>query len=214
MGEGLELKAGDIFLVSGQGFFSRGIRRFTRGRGEAETIATHVGVVVSDGTFETATVVEALGHGVVRRSFAESIGSQPFSVIRPLNLSPDAIKTAVAFAHRNVNCGYGWLKIGAQLGDFLIPWRNKKGHPPYFFRRIAGADRWPFCSFLVDGFVNAALVYDAVLRYGAESVNLHALRAGIRPFGVEQNCCQPDDIDDFATAYPKIYSRPVPWPES
>jgi len=194
-------KAGDIFLVSGQGFFSKGIRYFTRDRKEAETRATHVGVVVTDGAPEMAMVVEALGHGVVQRRFIEGPGREAHAVYRPLNLSPGAIAVATALALRNVNRGYGWLKIGAQVADWLIPFRPG-GHTVYLFRRAAGLARFPFCSYLADEVIAKALEFDLAA---------NGIMAAVKPFGVERNCCSPDDIDDFVNLHPNLYETVKPW---
>jgi len=191
----------DIFLVSGQGFFSRGIRYFTRDRKEQETRATHVGIVVSAGTAETATVVEALGSGVVRRNFAKGPGKEKHAVFRPLNLSAQAVAIAVALAHKNVGYGYGWLKIGAQVADWLIPLRPG-GHTVYLFRRIAGIARFPFCSYLADEVLGKALEYD---------LQAKGITALVKPFGVDRNCCSPDDIDDFIALHPNLYETVKPW---
>lgn len=201
IGAPIYYQAGDIFLVSGQGFFSKGIKFFTRDKGEKDDqVVTHGGAIVSDGVFETATVVEALGHGVVQRGLAEAIGKQAFAVYRPLNLEPDDIKVGVAFAISNVKRGYGWLKIGTQVLDWAIPYRDKNNHPPYVFRRLTGSPRFPFCTFLVDGFVCSMMANKLRRQMGGV-----IMKADIEPFGVPQACCDPDTIKDFSDRYPDIY---------
>lgn len=196
-------QVGDIFLVSGHGFFSRAIRRFTRSKDEAKTLATHVGVVVSGGSPQDSVVVEALSQGVIRRPFMQGPGRESHAVYRPLNLSSAAIAAGVAVAHGCVGKQYGWGKIVAQALDFALPWRDPKGQPLFAFRRLAGVKNMPICSYLVDEVVAEELVYDARRKIlspaGVFSIT-------VTPFGVPRNTVTPDDIMDFAEGHPDFYA--------
>lgn len=199
-------KAGDIFLCSGEGFFSRGIRKFTQGHGETPTIATHVGVIVRGGSPDDSVVIEALSQGVVEQPFMQGPGKGQHAVYRPINFSDGAIAAGVAVAHRRVKMGYGWGKIATQVFDFAIPYRDKKGNPPYVFRRIAGNSSMPICSYLADEVVSEQLLYDLRLKMGGwaspEMVELH-----VTPFGCPRNRVTPDDIMDFCEGHPDKYER-------
>ena len=68
---------------------------------------------------------------------------------------------------------YGYFKIVAHALDKFIGGR-------YFFRRLCFMDNYPICSWLV------AHVYSQL--------------SGLQHyFGVPNNACQPDDIEDFCT---------------
>ena len=56
----VDLHPADVFFTRGFRVFSRLIRFFTRGAGEARTKVNHVGIVVSGGTLESAEIIEAV----------------------------------------------------------------------------------------------------------------------------------------------------------
>lgn len=169
----LELKKGDIFFTRGAGIISRLIRLFSRTGGEGRTYVNHVGIIVDD----HGTAVEALA-GVKRHDLYTQYndGSTDIAVFRPIGLSPDELEKIVSKAESYVGNKYGYAKIFAHLGDWLLGGR-------YFFRRFTSQDNYPICSWLV------------AAAYGAAD----------KHFGCSVGMAQPDDIWDFVNANPDKY---------
>jgi len=164
-----ELKKGDIFFTRGTALISILIRLFSKTGGEKRTFVNHVGIVVDD--VEQAIVVEALTK-VERHKLWDKYhdGKTKVAVYRPTNLSNDEINLIVGKAESYVGRKYGYGKILAHLGDWLLGGR-------YFFRRFASMDKYPICSWLV------------AAAYAAADKN----------FGCEIGMAEPDDIWDFVT---------------
>lgn len=160
----MTLKPGDIIFVRSRSIVAPLIRLFTRNSGERRTRVNHVGIVIDKFTF-----VEAVGTGVAHRRFDEprwrdcdvAIYSNPW-------LSKFERTVLASRAMEYVGKKYGFGKILAHFGDWLLGGR-------YVFRRLAGSDRYPICSWVV-----------------AQSYR----RIGIR-FGVTANEAAPDDIWDW-----------------
>lgn len=131
---------GDIFLVSGSGFFSKAIRFFTRGRGEPRTEITHVGLISSYGTVHGATAIEAL-RTVRKAPFSAHLG-ETLTVFRPTNLADHEMLAITSRAERYVGRKYGYGKIVAHALDGLLG-------GAYVFRRLTNSDAYPICSWLV-----------------------------------------------------------------
>lgn len=131
---------GDIFLVSGKGWFSKAIRYFTRRPGEERSEITHVGLLTMPGSVHGATAIEALR--VVRRApFSAHLG-ETLTVFRPKNLTEGDVSAIVNRAEKYVGRQYGYLKILAHALDGLLG-------GAYVFRRFTNADAYPICSWLV-----------------------------------------------------------------
>lgn len=164
----LELKKGDIFFTRGAGLISRLIRIFSRTGGESRTYVNHVGIIVDD----EGTAVEAL-NGVKRHDLYTQYddGKTSIAVYRPRDLTPEELDAIVARAESYVGKKYGYAKIFAHLGDWILGGR-------YFFRRFALMDEYPICSWLV------------AAAYAAADKN----------FGCEIGQAEPDDIWDFVNS--------------
>ncbi len=174
----------DVFLTRGTGLVSRLIRVFTRSFGERRTLVNHVGVVVQQGTLETAIGVEALSR-VRRHTLWSRYGprsSDLVAVYRPLGLSAAEQAAVVAAAEGYVGRTYGYLAIVAHFLDWCL-------QGVYFFRRLVRMDRYPICSWLV----------------------AHAFGKANKHFGIAPGMATPDDIWDFVTAHPASYQpiRPL-----
>lgn len=170
-----ELRRGDIFFTRGNALISKLIRIFSRVGGESRTRVNHIGVVVNDDS--EAIVVEALSK-VKRHKLWDEYGNSKtrIAVYRPTSLTSDEIDLIVGKAESYVGCSYGYGKIFAHLGDWLLGGR-------YFFRRFASMDKYPICSWVVA---------DA---YAAANKN----------FGCPVGMAEPDDIWDFVNAHPDKY---------
>ena len=158
---------------------SRLIRFFTRQIGESRTKVNHVGVVVQGGSLRETIVVEALS--TVRRHRLWGRYGPPkrdlVAIYRPLDLSPEQIAKVVGGADAYVGRKYGWFMLVAHLLDWVL-------QGAYVFRRLAGVDRYPICSWVV----------------------AHAyLKAG-KAFGVAPGAADPDDIWDYVVAHHTQYA--------
>ena len=171
------LQPGDIFLTKGDGFISKAIRFFSRSGGESRTEANHVGLVITQGTYQNALIVEALTK-VKRRSMSSYFDKEKtqVAIYRPLNVNAGELEVICATAKGYTGQKYGYIKILTHFLDWCIGGR-------YFFRRFAFMDKYPICSWVV------AFAYDS---------------AGYN-FGVEPGAASPDDIMDFCVANPKKY---------
>lgn len=174
------LQPGDIFLTRGTSLVSRLIRLCTRHVGESRTKVNHVGLVVEGGPLDSALVVEALGL-VSRHRLWERYALRrrtAVAVYRPIGLEPEAIERIVRRAESYVGREYGYAMILAHLADWLLL-------GSYVFRRLAGSDAYPICSWVV----------------------AHAFAAGGQGFGVEPGEASPDDIWDFVTSRPRAFAQ-------
>ena len=162
---------------------SRLIRFFTRQIGESRTKVNHVGVVVQGGSLREAIVVEALS--TVRRHRLWGRYGPPkkdlVAIYRPLDLSPELIAKVVAGADGYVGRKYGWFMLVAHLFDWVL-------QGAYVFRRLAGVDRYPICSWVV----------------------AHAFLKAGRSFGVAPGAADPDDIWDYVVSHRTRYARILP----
>lgn len=162
------LKPADIVFTRSTHKLGGIIRRLTRSRGESKTETNHVGIVVLEGTEQTATIVEALW-SVKRHTLGASYGGSrdEVAVYRPINLTARDRRTIVATAEKYVGKPYGPLKLVLHALD--APFGTN------LFRRLAVLDGFPICSYVV------AAAY---------------AKAGYH-FGVSTKAAQPDDIWDF-----------------
>ena len=164
------LEPGDIFLTRGCGLISKAIRFFTRSIGEKRTKVNHVGIVVQEGDFKTAIIVEAQSK-VVRHKLWSHYGpprKDCVAIYRATNLTAEQVKDIVAEAEKQVGKKYGYLMIAAHLKDWMFL-------GIYFFRRLIPGNKYPICSWVVaDAFAEAG-----------------------KDFSVEVGMATPDDIWDF-----------------
>lgn len=181
MSGGIQLASGDIVLTRSGGLVGWAIRTFTRHIGEGRTKATHTGIVVEGGPLESAVIVEALGkvkrHDLWGR-YARA--RKEVAVFRPLNMTDADLAKVVAKAETYVGRRYGYLKLLAHWGDWVL-------QGAYVFRRLANQDRYPICSWVV----------------------AYAFAEAGRHFGVEPGAATPDDIWDFVTGNPDAYLEVV-----
>ena len=176
----LVLKPADIFLTKGPGLFSRLIRFFSRTIGESRTRVNHAGLVVKEGTFQTAEIVESVA--VARRCRLWEHYGPPakdlVAVFRPKNLTAEQVDAITATAERQVGKKYGTGKIVAHLLDWMLL-------GAYVFRRMTDSGDYPICSWLV----------------------AHSFAEAGKNFGVEPGAAEPDDIWDFVTRNKDKYER-------
>ena len=169
-GGGVDLRAGDVFVVAGRGWLSGAIRFFTRKAGEAPTRASHVGLVVEDGT--DPFVIEALGRGVTLRRFSEGPGRGRHAVYRA-GWTPGQIALVVARATEDVGKPYGYVGIVTSALDWFL-------NGAYVFRRLTDKGRTgQFCSWSLWDWCEPPF-----------------RDAGLRPFDAPRGC-SPDDVDDY-----------------
>jgi hypothetical protein len=163
----IPLKSCDIILTSSPGILGSLIKYFQKENNESPSKVSHCGIMVDD-----TNIVEALAH-VMKRSVKGGYGSKSsssLSVFRPLNLSENEKQVILTKAASYVGRTYGYFKIAMHSLDWATG-----GH--YLFRRIAGMDKYPICSWVV----------------------AHAYGAAGKDFGVAAGAAQPDDIWDFVT---------------
>jgi hypothetical protein len=181
--EGIVLRPADIVCTRGRGKLAGLIRFFTRRVGESRSQVNHVGVIVVGGPISAAVIVEALS-SVVRRRLVDGYTGKAagdVAIFRPVNLEMGERWKIASTAMDYVGRKYGALKILAHLGDWLL-------QGAYVFRRIAGDDNYPICSWLV----------------------AHSFATAGRNFGVSPGAASPDDIWDFCTSNPDKYECVVP----
>lgn len=176
----MQLLAGDIVLTRAGTFVGKAIRFLTRRIGEGPSRVNHVGIMVTP-----TLIVEAL-RTVERRSLNDAYGppsKQSIAVYRPLNLTGEEMVRVLLRANGYVGRKYGYLKVVAHALDWLF-------QGAYVFRRLAGVDRYPICSWVV----------------------AKAFSAAGKDFGVDAGAATPDDIHDFVTSHPDKYEQV--WPLS
>ena len=173
----MRLEPCDIFFSRSKSILGWLIRKTTQERGEAKTWANHTGIVVKAGDLRQAVVVEALTR-VFRRTFYPAYGKGPdWEVYRPLTLEAWEQCRIVERAETYVGRTYGYLKILAHAGDWLLG--NAR-----VFRRLCKIDRYPICSYLV----------------------AHCFQVVDKTFGVPSDMATPDDMMDFCQQYPNKYA--------
>lgn len=172
-----QLEPGDIFLTKGSNWVSRAIRFFSRTGGESRTEVNHAGVVISYGTYESATIVEA-NSTVVKRTMGayRRMKNTEVAIFRPVNRDEYVLETIALKANSYVGRKYGYLKIVAHFLDWCLGGR-------YFFRRFARMDRYPICSWVVS--------------YSYDAVHMD--------FGVPPWAASPDDIWDYCLSHPEEF---------
>lgn len=167
--------SGDIIFVRSHTLVGTLVRLFTRGRHEGPTVVNHVGLVMGSG------VIEATGKGVQYRRFADLPWTSKDEVaVYGTKLTPAQDGAIYIKAMTYKNRKYGYLKLLAQLGDWMLG--NK-----YFFRRLAGWDKYPICSWVV----------------------AHAYKEAGIEFGISANEATPDDIWDYVTSHGWTVVRPL-----
>lgn len=164
---------GDIICEHGGGLLARAIRWAERAPGETPVYANHTAICTSQ-----TDVTEALWT-VTTRPASVALAGVAHQVWRNTELT-NAQRGAVAgqalcYAGR----GYGAGKLLLHLGDALLT--KATGREVYAFRRMAGLDRYPICSWLV------AEAYGKAL--------------GIQ-FGLPAAEASPDDIWRYMAARP------------
>ena len=174
------VKPGDVFFTRSNGIIGRLIRVFSRTGGESRTKVNHVGVIAewSTGPIGIEALTKVKRHNLYNEYWNNTT---QIAVYRPINLSSEEIKLIVEKAESYVGDSYGYGKIAAHFGDWLLGGR-------YFFRRFASMDKYPICSWLV------------AAAYAAANKN----------FGCEVGQAEPDDIWDFVIANPDKYERMWP----
>lgn len=177
------LQPADIVCTRSKSKLGGLIRFFTRRIGEPRTKVNHVGIIAVGGTSTNAIIVEALKR-VRREWFASAYGGKSapdVAIFRPLNLTEDERYIVAAKAETYAGRGYGYLKILAHMGDWIL-------QGAYVFRRLVGSDKYPICSWLV----------------------AHAYSFIGKTFGVDAGAASPDDIWDFCIANPDKYAVIMP----
>ena len=121
-------------LVSGKGFLSRAIMRYTRSCDEPITRVTHAGIIHDGGPLRQATIIEALATGVQERSLWLSYGPSHENVAIWRTTLSEGEKTAIARAARRfINRKYGFHALIAYA----------------LTRRFLTSPTYPVCSLVV-----------------------------------------------------------------
>ena len=140
-------------------------------------MVNHVGLVIEEGTIETALIIEARSY-VRRTTLFEAYGSKEdlIAIYRPLNLTDEEKKSIMSTVETLEGKEYGYLKLIAHFLDWCL-------FGIYLFRRFANDPYYPICSYLVS-------------RSFAE--------VG-KDFGVRAGKASPDDIWDYIQSHPDNY---------
>lgn len=180
------MRPGDLVFVRSPGLFGRLIRAFER---SPHAPVNHVAVVVmaSVGNPDEALIVEANARGVQYHRVSETgwDSRTEVAVFTMDTLQPEDRKRVVQKALSYEGDRYDFLKIAAHLGDWLLGGR-------YVFRRLAGMDKYPICSW----------------------VGSHAYKYVGVTFGVSANEAAPDDMYNWCASHPELWraARPLaPW---
>lgn len=177
------LQQGDIFLTRGRSLISRAIRLCTRTIGESRTRVNHAGVIVRGGPVAEARAVEALST-VRLHSFYDRYGppcTDHVAVYRPAGITTEQRDAITRAALSYVGRPYGWLKLAAHFGDWLLC-------GAYVLRRLTDSDNYPICSWVV----------------------AHAYKSAQMSFGVAPGAATPDDIWDHIHAHPEEFEEILP----
>jgi len=173
----MQLKRLDIFFTRSEHWLSKTIRKLTCSKGEAATVANHIGIIGYEGDDLRAWGIEALGTGVkFHRLIDRYSPTDEICVFRATNLTTVEVDAIYLEACKMVNRPYGYGKLILHALDWCIGGK-------YFFRRIGGLDAFPICSYLV----------------------ADAFKAAGKDFGVSVGAASPDDIWDFIASNPDKY---------
>lgn len=154
----------DLVFFRGSEFISCAVRIFTRSWGESRSEVNHVGIIAPDGE-----LIESL-HTTIKRPF---ISDEAFAVFRLEGITDDQRLAIAQTAMSYVGRRYGYAKILAHLGDWILGDR-------FVFRRLCRMDRYPICSWV------AAWSYFKVIGY---------------EFGTAPKAASPDSMwDNIAIA--------------
>lgn len=176
----MDFLPGDIICENGTNWLSRSIRWAEHAPGEDPVYANHVAMFTSP-----ADVTEALWK-VENRPAAVALAGVSYQVWRHTGLTDAQRQAVAAQALSYVGRDYGVGKIMLHLGDALLT--KATGHEIYAFRRMAGVDKYPICSWVVAESYSKAL----------------GLQLGPPP-----NEAAPDDIWRYMRARPAIWTRLV-----
>lgn len=167
------LKPGDVILTRGQTLIAQAILLGETEPGESKTIVNHAGIISVGGTAQQARVIESLARGTVERPLSayRRADADSVAIYRLQPLTDDQASAIVAVARRYVGRPYGWLRILADAGDWILGSR-------WFFRGMVPARVAPVCSGVV------ACAYNAI---------------GYRFHDIDPAMVQPDDIWDCIT---------------
>lgn len=178
------LLPGDVIATRGTSWVSKAIRFFSRGIGEPRTKTNHVAIVTRGGSFLEAVIVEALSKVLRHKLWMKygPPGGDEIAVFRNMMLNEAQRDMIAAKARTYIGRKYGYLKIVTHVLDYAL-------FGLYVFRRLARAENYPICSWLV------AKAY-AELAQGY--------------FGVSYAEATPDHIWDYCGASPDwVQLRPM-----
>jgi hypothetical protein len=187
--ERIIIQPGDVFFTRSYTWLGRIIRRFERSKGEAESVANHVGMFLAPVAFlEHVMSIEALARVRNGRFWDFYHGKNiEVAIYRDKTLQPGDLWLIQGEAHRFRGRMYGFAKIGLHAIDWTLA-RALGRQDVYAARRLARLDRYPICSYLV------AKAYSAV----------------DRNFGCSPSAAQPDDMWDFVNAHPEKWECVLP----
>lgn len=178
------IEVGDIVHVQGGSIYSRAIRWFTRSSSEEPSWASHTALVLE--VADRVTVIDTVGIRVSMRPLSAYRFSRSKVMVSrvPGGLSAQQKERLAEKARDYEGRLYGVFKLLSHALDRLLDNR-------YFFRRLARADDYPICSWMV------AYVYH-------RSLNLL--------FGCPPNAAQPDDILDYCVAsrWTRVWANSAP----
>jgi hypothetical protein len=164
----MNLLPGDIVLTRGSNFIAKAILFFQRTKKESPSIVNHSGVSIIG-----LMIVEALSR-VMFHDLVKQYGGTKESVVifRRKDLTVSQRQSIADLSMTYVGKDYGYLKIAAHMGDWLLGGK-------YFFRKMAGMDKYPICSWVVS--------------------HAYFKAVGVRFLGLDPNYVEPDDIWDEVT---------------
>lgn len=168
-----DLEPGDIVLVSKKhSLLAKLICRFSTTASDTSISKfSHTAIVVSTGT--TKKIIEALSTGVKRSSLSKYSNGYRILIARHKELSFFNKISIVRTAEKYIGKKYGYKTLAGHFADYLCS--KLIGRNVYYFRKIAGNNNFPICSWIVSH------AYD---------------RDGIRFLNLDPDLVQPDDIAD------------------
>lgn len=185
----IRLNQADLLFCRGSGALSRAILASTRSRGEGQSEASHVAVVVDPGNLFDAEIVEAAGVRVRKTTVGEAYadGLVGLTVARPCFLSDEGREKVAAKARRLQGRPYGFGKLPLHALDTFLGWVARRP-APIVFRKLGVWSGRPICS---------VLAADAFHSVG------HSFG------GVPWQYAQPDDILDACKEQGPLWSWPL-----
>ncbi len=183
-----EFAPADVVLFAGRrDYYGRLSRWIMRTSGEGPTYAVHTAQFIDAGSYlelDMVGKIRATPEILKKRQSHDLWQRRGLEVWRCRTLTPEQREAVTQQALTYVGAKFGMAKFFTHLLDGLV--NKATGKEVFFFRRLNHDQRYPICSWIT------AFSYDRALHYR---------------FGVEPECADPDEIDDWVSGHPDEWVR-------